>query len=194
MINKQYIDALENLFKENKNIRIEKGENFISFSQDFTNNLAVTFTKELFEREKLTYTHTVTFFEYCTYEAVDRVDTNNIGTLLNDKKDIIGFNLKSGHYKGDFKKLKGFTYGIGKDYNTGEIGFIKQPWDMENIKGPIRDMLSQTGLKSRKVSTASGLGETIKKHPVIIGFIIGINALILLGGFISVIAMILMHQ
>ena len=136
------LDKLESLFEDNERIRVSREGNSITFEQDFTDNIAIT--ADIFEREHMTFSHTVTLEGDC-YKTVDFIKNNSFGPKRNVDNELTKFTFNSNSFKGDLR-AKGFTYGVGKDNINGGI-LIQQPWDTEDIKKPVRDYLKSAGFK-----------------------------------------------
>ena len=132
----EIISGLAELFWDNPHIITEITKNGIIFSQDFTNNVHIS--KELFEKNKMTFSHAVELYEDGSYKLTDKIEKRKLGVT----------GLSSGYEKGDIN-AKGFFYGFGKDYKTGEMGPIRQAWSTEDIKAPVREYMEKTGLRKR---------------------------------------------
>ena len=136
MINTRILDDIEAMFRDDPNIAIERGEDYITLSQAFTNN--VHLSPKLFEKSHSVFSHTVTLYDDDSYKTID--------IIKNKSADF--FNFTSSEYKG-ILNMRGFFYGLGQDMNTGETGLIRQEWNTEDIKAPVREYMEQTGLTQR---------------------------------------------
>ena len=146
------LDDLENLFKDNEFVKITRGDNFITFEQEFTNDIHAT--AQLFERQKMTFSHTVTLYDDNSYKTTDRLHERVVTpTGIQDKESTGVINSR------------GWFYGLGINYRTGEEGLIKHEWSTEDIKAPVREYLNASGLRERppfwtgkRIALAFGIG------------------------------------
>ena len=136
MNNDSILNDLQVLFKENKGVAIERGDDYITFSQPFTDN--VHLSPQLFEKKCMMFSHTVTLYDDGSYKTVDRIDRASAGPL----------SFAKSYDKGSLN-ARGFFYGAGIDRITGKTGLIRQEWSTEDIKAPVREYMSGTGLRQR---------------------------------------------
>lgn len=141
------LDNLESLFANDESVRVTRGENSITFEQDFTDNIAIT--ADIFQKEHMVFKHTVTIKDG-KYKTIDTIENSTFGPGRNDMRELSKINFSMGTQRGHFR-LKGFTYGIGKDNLNGGM-LIRQPWSTEYIKAPVRECLENSGLEKEKLS------------------------------------------
>ena len=90
------------------------------------------------------YTFAVTLDDNGRYKELDTTEekTNTISM----GGGTIGFGTSSNTFKGK-QNRKSFEFGIGRDNDTGKIGFISFKYDTTQIKNQIRGWLEANGWK-----------------------------------------------
>lgn len=129
----EVFDRLESLFADDPTVEIERGDDYISFSQIFTNNVHVE--NYIPEAESSRFTHTVTI-NNGSYKTVDAIES----------KVLTPMGIKVQYKKGHFVQT-GFILAPGLDLNTGQPGLVRQKWSTSTIKKPVKECLKEMGIK-----------------------------------------------
>jgi hypothetical protein len=90
------------------------------------------------------FTFTVTLTEKGTWKERDTIITKSAGVGMSGGK--LSFGGSSSVFVGKTNQ-KSFTFGTGKDKQSGETGFIGFKFDTTMVKKPIRDYLTACGWK-----------------------------------------------
>jgi len=90
------------------------------------------------------YSFAVTLSDKGTYKELDSTEEKSRSVTMGDGK--IGFGTSQDMFKGK-KTQKSFEFGIGRDNDTGKIGFIAFKYDTTQVKDQIRGYLDANGWK-----------------------------------------------
>ena len=90
------------------------------------------------------YTFTVRLDDKGKWHELDTVQQKSQNAGISGGK--IGFGTSSSTFKGKTTQ-KSFSFGVGQDNQTGQVGFIGFKFDTEIVKKSIRDYLAYCGWK-----------------------------------------------
>ena len=94
--------------------------------------------------ETRAFTFTVTLNDNGRWKEIDKTENKSTGVKMSGGK--IGFGSSSSSFSGKTNQ-KSFTFGAGKNNQTGEAGMIGIKFDTTKVKQPIRDYLTACGWK-----------------------------------------------
>ena len=90
------------------------------------------------------FTFTVTLTNKGTWKEIDRTESKSSGVKMSGGK--MSFGSSSSSFTGKTNQ-KSFTFGAGKDNQTGEVGLVGFKFNTTAVKQPIRDYLTSHGWK-----------------------------------------------
>ena len=90
------------------------------------------------------YKFTVTLDDKGKYKELD--NSKEKQSTVGMKNGKLSFGSSSNSFSGH-KNQKSFSLGVGKDNQSGEVGIIKNVFDTDLVKKPIRAYLEQCGWK-----------------------------------------------
>jgi len=90
------------------------------------------------------YKFTVTLDEKGKYKELDNTEEKK--STVGVKNGKLSFGSSSKSFSGN-KSQKSFSFGTGKDNQSGDVGFITHKFDTDLVKKPIRAYLEQCGWK-----------------------------------------------
>ena len=95
--------------------------------------------------EVRTFTYTVTLKDGGKYKEHDTLEAKSSGFSVSPG-GTVGFGISSSKFGGHATQ-KSFTFGAGRDKDTGQVGMVAVSFDTENVKKPIRAFLESAGWK-----------------------------------------------
>ena len=90
------------------------------------------------------YTFRVILSDKGTYRELDKTEEKKSGVNVSGSK--IGFGSSTSSFSGKTNQ-KSFSFGTGKNSQTGEVGFISFKFSTSLVKQPIREYLAERGWK-----------------------------------------------
>ena len=90
------------------------------------------------------FTFTVTLTDKMTWKEIDKTENKTNSVKMSGGK--IGFGTSSNSFKGKTNQ-KSFSFGVGQNNQTGEVGIIGFKFNTTDVKQPIRDYLISCGWK-----------------------------------------------
>ena len=90
------------------------------------------------------FTFTVTLTDKGTWKELDRTENKSSGAKMSGGK--LSFGSSSNTFVGKTNQ-KSFSFGTGKDNQTGEVGLIGFKFNTTDVKQPVRDYLVSCGWK-----------------------------------------------
>jgi len=105
---------------------------------------ATFFSPHEVTNETRDYTFTVILSDKGTWREVDKTEEKTSGMKMSGGK--LSFGSSSSSFIGKTNQ-KSFTFGAGKDNQTGEVGLIGFKFNTTDVKQPIRDYLTYYGWK-----------------------------------------------
>ena len=94
--------------------------------------------------ETKAFMFTVTLNDKGKWKEIDKTENKSSGIKISGGK--IGFGSSSNSFIGKTNQ-KSFSFGTGKNNQTGEVGLIGFKFDTTAVKQPIRDYLTACGWK-----------------------------------------------
>ena len=94
--------------------------------------------------ETKAFTFTVTLNDKGKWKEIDKTEEKSSGVKMSG--GTLSFGTSSSSFKGKTNQ-KSFTFGAGKDNQTGETGLIGFKFNTTDVKKPVRDYLTSCGWK-----------------------------------------------
>jgi len=105
---------------------------------------ATWFAPHEVSNETRDFSFTVILDNKGTYKEVDRTAEKSSGVRMSGGK--VGFGTSSSSFKGKTNQ-KSFSFGAGKDNQTGEVGLVGFKFNTSDVKNPVRAYLEGCGWK-----------------------------------------------
>ena len=90
------------------------------------------------------FTFIVTLTDKRTWKELDKTENKSSGVKMSGGK--LSFGSSSNSFTGKSNQ-KSFSFGVGKDNQTGEVGVIGFKFNTTDVKQPVRDYLTACGWK-----------------------------------------------
>jgi hypothetical protein len=105
---------------------------------------AMFFSPAEINDETKNYTFTVALSDKGKWKELDEKEEKSKSVSMSG--GTLSFGTSSSSFKGKTTQ-KSFEFGVGRNNQTGEMGFIGFKFDTEAVKKPIRDYLTSCGWK-----------------------------------------------